>query len=129
MNALKSVQLMSKYSNCKECGSDKIDNGEGTLIVDNNIFKRSCKCGWSIEVDENDNKLLNLKISAWATVGPRKIYELHDKNDRFFGYVSVNELQKMGYVKRIDHSKKAEEFFNTPEGLDWVKKNRFFKVL
>jgi hypothetical protein len=120
---------MRKYSNCKECGNDKIGDGEGTLTIEDNIFKRSCKCGWSIEVDENDNRLLNLKVKASATIGPRKIYELHEKDGRFFGYVSVNELQKMGYVKRIDHCKKAEEFFNTPEGLAWVKKNRFFNVL
>jgi hypothetical protein len=43
--------------------------------------------------------------------------------------VSVNELQKMGYVKRIDHSKKAEEFFNTSEGQEWIQKNRFINAM
>ncbi|MGG4447611.1 DUF3797 domain-containing protein [Brevibacillus porteri] len=129
MNALKSVQLMRKYANCKECGNDKVGNSEGALLIEDDIFKRSCKCGWSIEVDENDNPLLNLKIAAWATIGPQRIYEIHDKDGRFFGYVNVNVLQQMGYVKRIDHSKKAEAFFNTPNGLAWVKQNRFFNVM
>lgn len=129
MNAHKSVVLMRKYSNCKECGSDKIGNDEGTLIIEDNIFRRSCKCGWSTELDEDGNPLLNLKVAFWATIGSRKIYELHDKDGKFFGYVSVNELQKMGYVKRIDQSKKADEFFNTTDGLNWVKKNRFFSAL
>lgn len=129
MDIFKSVKLMRKYATCKECGSDNIGNGEGTLIIEDKTFRRSCKCGWNIEVDEDDNALLNLKVAAWASMGKRKIYELHDKDKKFFGYVSVNELQKMGYVKRIDHRKKAEEFFNTPEGLAWVKKNRFFNVL
>ncbi|HEY4429536.1 MAG TPA: hypothetical protein VGN87_00715 [Paenibacillus sp.] len=71
---------------------------------------------------------VQLSVAAWATMGPRKVYELHDKDNRFYGHVSVNELQRMGYVKRIDHCKKAEEFINTPEGLDWVKKNRFFNI-
>ncbi|HZG81592.1 MAG TPA: DUF3797 domain-containing protein, partial [Brevibacillus sp.] len=46
MNAYRSVQLMRKYANCKKCGNDKVGDGEGTLIIEDNIFKRSCKCGW-----------------------------------------------------------------------------------
>lgn len=54
MNAVKSVKLIRKYANCPNCGSDKIGNGEGTLEIDDDTFKRTCKCGWSVEVDEND---------------------------------------------------------------------------
>jgi hypothetical protein len=28
-----------------------IGNGEGTLVVTEDTFKRTCKCGWSIEVN------------------------------------------------------------------------------
>ncbi|MNC37366.1 hypothetical protein D3C75_859260 [compost metagenome] len=129
MNALKSIQLMKKYNKCPKCGNDKVGGGEGTVNIKDDVFSRTCKCGWSVEVDQNDTPLLNLKVAVWATMGPRRIYELHDKENRFYGYVSVNELQKMGYVKRINHCKKAEEFFNTVEGLKWVNENRFFNAL
>lgn len=71
---------------------------------------------------------MKLTIAAWATIGPRKVYELHDENNRFYGYVNVNTLQGMGYVRRIDHTKKAAEFINTPAGLEWVESNRFFSI-
>ncbi|MEV2407379.1 DUF3797 domain-containing protein [Paenibacillus larvae] len=54
---------MRKYSYCKECGSDQIGNGEGTLIIEDHIFKRSCKCGWSIEVNEYE------AIQSWVETG------------------------------------------------------------
>ncbi|NRS50992.1 DUF3797 domain-containing protein [Brevibacillus sp. HB2.2] len=52
MNAWKAVQLMKKYSKCAECGSEVVGNGEGTLDINDDTFKRTCKCGWSIEVKE-----------------------------------------------------------------------------
>ncbi|WP_145413462.1 DUF3797 domain-containing protein [Paenibacillus xylanexedens] len=51
MNALKAIQLMNKYSKCKKCGNDKVGGDEGVLSVEDNIFIRSCKCGWEIEID------------------------------------------------------------------------------
>jgi hypothetical protein len=54
MNVVDSIQLMNKYNNCLRCGSDKIGNGAGKLIIEDDTFHRSCKCGWSITVDEND---------------------------------------------------------------------------
>nr|WP_309145155.1 DUF3797 domain-containing protein [Brevibacillus sp. HB2.2] len=52
VNAWKAVQLMKKYSKCAECGSEVVGNGEGTLDINDDTFKRTCKCGWSIEVKE-----------------------------------------------------------------------------
>lgn len=52
MNALKAVELLRKYDKCPECGSDKIGNGSGTIEILEDTFKRTCKCGWSIEVKE-----------------------------------------------------------------------------
>lgn len=71
----------------------------------------------------------NLKIACWATIGPKRIYEIHDEDNRFFGFVNVDTLQKMGYVKRIDHTKKVNEFIGTPEGVKWVEQNRFFNAI
>lgn len=53
MNVLKSVQLMRKYNNCPACGSDKVGNGEGKLIIEDETFYRSCKCGWEVKTDED----------------------------------------------------------------------------
>ncbi|WP_082866948.1 DUF3797 domain-containing protein [Paenibacillus elgii] len=56
MNAWKAVRLMRKYENCKDCGNDLIGDGEGTLEINGDTFKRSCKCGWSIEVKEGGGR-------------------------------------------------------------------------
>ena len=53
MNALKAVELMRKYNKCPECGNEYVGNGEGTLEIEEDLFKRTCKCGWSIEKKVN----------------------------------------------------------------------------
>lgn len=50
MNAFKAVSLMRKYSKCPQCGNEYVGDGEGTLEIENEVFTRSCKCGWKIEV-------------------------------------------------------------------------------
>lgn len=57
MNALRSFQLLKKYAECGGCGNKYIGIGEGTLAVDATL-KRTCKCGWSIEVNENDEEVV-----------------------------------------------------------------------
>ena len=52
MNAMKVIKLMDKYSKCKECGNTSVGNGEGTLSITDSVYKRTCKCGWPIEVTE-----------------------------------------------------------------------------
>ena len=52
MNARKSIELMRRYSKCKNCGSETIGNGEGALIITVDTFIRSCKCGWKVEIKE-----------------------------------------------------------------------------
>jgi hypothetical protein len=49
MNLRKSVELMGKYAVCPECGNDKIGGGAGTLVIEDNTFERTCKCGWSVK--------------------------------------------------------------------------------
>jgi hypothetical protein len=39
---------MGKYAICPECGNDKIGGGAGALIIEDNTFKRTCSCGWSV---------------------------------------------------------------------------------
>lgn len=58
MNALKTMKLMEKYTHCACCGSDKIGAGAGSLIVEDDTFTRSCACGWTIAVDEDDTEII-----------------------------------------------------------------------
>ena len=52
MNFRKSLELMEKYSKCQKCGSEYIGDGEGTLVVTDDTFIRTCKCGWRVEIKE-----------------------------------------------------------------------------
>lgn len=51
----KSMKLLKEYGVCPNCGSSKIGKGQGTLLIKDKIFHRSCKCGWLIEIKEGDN--------------------------------------------------------------------------
>ena len=53
MNAYKLLALISKYEKCPNCGSEIIGNGQGGVIVEDETFTRTCKCGWKIKVDED----------------------------------------------------------------------------
>lgn len=52
MNAYTSLKLMKKYSDCPKCGNGLVGNGEGKMIIDDDTFFRSCKCGWKVEIKE-----------------------------------------------------------------------------
>ncbi|WP_003377933.1 DUF3797 domain-containing protein [Clostridium botulinum] len=57
IEAFKVVSLIRKYEKCPCCGNDKVGNGEGKLIVEEDTFKRSCKCGFEIIVDEDGKEI------------------------------------------------------------------------
>lgn len=57
MNIFKSMALMEKYGECPNCGNDLIGDGQGGLIVEEDTFRRFCKCGFDITVDENGNEI------------------------------------------------------------------------
>lgn len=57
MNFDKVLKLMRKYNNCPKCGHDKIGNGEGKILIEDEIFIRECKCGFKVIVDENDREV------------------------------------------------------------------------
>lgn len=58
MNILKTVELIDKYGKCPKCGSDKLGNGKGSLVVEDKTFYRSCQCGWSIKTNE-EGEIIN----------------------------------------------------------------------
>lgn len=53
MNAIKAAELIREYAECRKCGSKVVNNGEGSLLITDEVIKRECKCGWSIEIKEN----------------------------------------------------------------------------
>ncbi|TPG86859.1 hypothetical protein EEL32_12160 [Brevibacillus laterosporus] len=69
-----------------------------------------------------------LKIKAWATGGPYGVgvYEIHDSVGGSLGLLDVQKLKDKGLVRRIDHSKKAEDYLNTDEGRAFFLANRRF---
>lgn len=58
MNAYKLLEIMPKYEKCPNCGSTTIGNGQGGIIVEDETFTRTCKCGFKITVDENGNEVV-----------------------------------------------------------------------
>lgn len=54
MNITIASKLMELYAACPKCGCEVIGNGKGLLECDTaaGFFKRSCGCGWHVEVME-----------------------------------------------------------------------------
>jgi hypothetical protein len=120
MNLNDSMELMKKYSTCPQCGNDKIGNGQGTLIIEDNVFERSCNCGWKVIVD----KRIKIVASATKKVGRKKegIYEVVIDDSGKHKYLPMNELKELAELTRSNQFKKAEDWLNTKEGREWALK-------
>ncbi|WMJ79557.1 DUF3797 domain-containing protein [Clostridium sp. MB40-C1] len=57
MNIRTLLPIMKKYEVCPKCGSTTIGNGEGGIVVEDNFYIRTCKCGFKITVDGNGRKI------------------------------------------------------------------------
>lgn len=55
MKLVDDLNLMRKYAVCPKCGCDTVGAGSGTLEIDDDTFKRTCHCGWGIEIKEVTN--------------------------------------------------------------------------
>ncbi|MER3123048.1 DUF3797 domain-containing protein [Bacillus altitudinis] len=53
-NALDLLKVSKLINGCPNCSNDLIGNGQGTLEVEETSFKRTCKCGFSIELNTQD---------------------------------------------------------------------------
>lgn len=119
MNIRESSELMKKYGRCPECGSDEIGGvpSQGALIIEDEVFTRSCKCGWKVVVDRR------IKCCAYATCKFKGkttgVYEvsIHGQGHK---YLPIDELKKLSGVKRIDHTAKIEAWLNTDDGRKWA---------
>ncbi|MBG9773549.1 DUF3797 domain-containing protein [Brevibacillus laterosporus] len=119
MNPYESNVLMKKYNVCPECGNDKIGGNpsQGTINIEDEVFTRSCKCGWKVIVDRR------IKCRAYATFKLKGktsgVYEvsIHGQGRK---YLPVKELKELSGVKRVDHTSKIEEWLNSSEGRKWA---------
>lgn len=50
MNINLSLAMQRAYNKCPDCKNEYIGNGQGTMMIDDNIFKRTCKCGYSVTI-------------------------------------------------------------------------------
>jgi hypothetical protein len=118
MNIVDSMVLMKKYSNCEECGNEFVGNGEGTLEIEDNVFKRTCKCGWSVTVD----KRIKIVASATRKIGRKTdgIYEVIIDDSPKHKYLPMNELKELAGLTKSNQFKKAEAWLNTKEGRKWA---------
>lgn len=53
MNLVHAIDLLKRYEKCPKCGCDTVGGGTGTLDIGEGYFRRTCSCGWSIEINEN----------------------------------------------------------------------------
>lgn len=51
MNVMTYLEVAPFINDCPKCRSQYIGNGQGSLEVDNNIIKRTCKCGFNFIYD------------------------------------------------------------------------------
>lgn len=121
MFAREAMELTKKYAVCPECGNDKVggEPTQGALIIENEVFTRSCKCGWSMTVDK--------RIKHVATMTQRKsgkliggVYEVRIHGQRSHKYLPLIELKEKSGVKRVDNNAKIEEWLNSSEGRKWA---------
>lgn len=55
MRLADALELMNEFAMCKDCGSESIGNGAGTLDISGNTFIRTCACGWKVNIDKDSD--------------------------------------------------------------------------
>ncbi|AZU61041.1 DUF3797 domain-containing protein [Neobacillus mesonae] len=53
MNVMTYLVVAPLINDCPSCGNQYVGNGQGTLEVDDNLIKRTCKCGFNFQYDVN----------------------------------------------------------------------------
>lgn len=115
------LELTKIYAACPECGNDKV-NGEpsqGILALEDEIFMRSCKCGWAIKVDRRIKHIgtTTTKNKSNKLIGGVFEVSIHNQGHKF---LPLLELKERAGVKRINQYKKLEEWLNSAEGRKWA---------
>lgn len=53
MNMFKASELMDKYGACPDCGNDLLGENQGGIVVEEDTFRRFCKCGFDLVVNSD----------------------------------------------------------------------------
>lgn len=56
MEVSKVLILLEKYAVCPSCGNACLGGTQGTLVIGNGRFIRTCKCGFKTEVETSSMK-------------------------------------------------------------------------
>lgn len=48
MKLSKALELMKKHVKCPECGNSMLGENQGSLVIEDDFFKRTCKCGFEV---------------------------------------------------------------------------------
>lgn len=59
MNLKIATNILNKYVKCPMCGHDKLGNGHGALIIEDEVLERSCRCGFIIRINEDEEVILH----------------------------------------------------------------------
>lgn len=118
MHIYDSTELMKKYGDCPECGNIYVGNGQGTLIIEDDVFTRSCKCGWEVTVDRRiKHKATMTKKKGSKLIGG--VYEV-----AIYGHgrklLPLLELKEKSGFKRINQHDFIEAWLNSPDGRKWA---------
>lgn len=105
MNMFKSMELMEKYAECHKCGNDKLGNGQGGLIVEEDTLRRFCKCGWDITVDENGNEIKKeIQKMTTTRLGETAYLLKHIEHNHGIGVTRLREDRRKGKLKAYKES-------------------------
>lgn len=116
MNIRESSELMKKYNNCQECGSDKIGGNpsQGALIIEDEVFTRSCKCGWKIVIDRRIKHIATMtKKRGNKVIGGVYEVSIHGEGHKLLPLLQLKE--KAGVTDR-----KIVDWLNSREGRKWA---------
>ncbi|MGE6347876.1 DUF3797 domain-containing protein [Bacillus mycoides] len=93
MDILQKLRLTREHAECPDCGNDMLGNGEGTLIIEDNTFERTCKCGW-LEYQSGGRETMTVEelIEELQTLNPKATPYWFDEygNKRFIS--SIDEI-------------------------------------
>jgi hypothetical protein len=85
-----------------------------------------------VEKMEVIEEIKKVKIVAGASRGDFSIMEarLLDADGNRIGskYLSCDELKEKGIIKRSNSFKKAEDWLNTSEGIEWVSTANHYQI-
>lgn len=118
MNIDESSKLMTQYSDCPECGNNRVGGDMGKLIIENDIFFRSCRCGWEVTVDRRiKHKATMTKKRGSKMIGGCYEVAIYGHGRKLLPLLELKE--KSGF-KRINQHDHIEAWLNSKEGRHWA---------